>query len=478
MSHHRFTLASLCCFLLIQPPAARSQSEVSPDKKYRLDLPARKASEKRFTRHTRTFTADVFADQSTRRLFYVGEENKSLAVLEGQTVAGRDFVSPKWLRRFVLEVRKWGEQKPGKATRTIGVEVYRDENTNNLVYVSETGSLAVVPEPPGQGKQVSEPRRLYRLHLRVRQSGENYTKESLRCNVEVYLHAPTGHLIYLADNGRLAVVETGKTYDRLKVSAPRWSHGMDLKARKADQREFRLDTPRVGVEVYHDENSQTTVYVSESLSLAVVPGRREVEKGKAKAPEWTHGLLSGKWSAEVFRDLNTDHTVFITAAGALAVLPAKGGPPQDRLQRLERRVEELEKAVKALQQQLKSLTPDPLETKLIGHWSSAAGVSKEGTGITHLQLEKHGVCSVSWISPSSSGRQERAGTGSYSLDRWQSKTGKEQPVLLLTIRTPPDNQSKGDLRFAVEVVSVTDYRLIIRADLGTGNQEKFELHRK
>src|SRR5262245_58007346 len=123
--HHRSTLASLCCFLLIQPPAARSQSDVSPDKKYRLDLPARKASEQRFTRDTRTFTANVFADQSTRRLFYVGEENKSLAVLEGQSVAGRDFVSPKWLRRFVLAVRKWDEKELGRATRKIGVEVYR-----------------------------------------------------------------------------------------------------------------------------------------------------------------------------------------------------------------------------------------------------------------------------------------------------------------------------------------------------------------
>jgi hypothetical protein len=469
MSHHRFPLASLCCFLLIQPAAVRGQSEVSPNKKYRLDLPARKASEDRFTRDTRTFSADVFADQTTRRLFYVREGNKSLAVLDGQRVAEREFVSPKWLRRFVLQARKWDEEEFGKATRKIGVEVYRDENTSNLVYVSETGSLAVVPESPGQGKQVAEPMWLYRLELALRKSGEDFSRPTRRCNVEIYRHEPTGHLIYLADNGNLAVLEARSSRSGPKATPARWSHGLDLRARKPDQREFRPDTPRVGVEVYDDDNSQATVCVSETFSLAVVPGCKEVDSRHIKAPEWTNGLLSGKWSAEVFHNWNNDHTLIVTHRGALSVLPAKREKSPDRVQQLEKRVEELEKAVKTLQEQLKSLTPDPLATKLIGHWSSAAGVSKEGTGIIHLHLEKQGVCSIFWIDTSKY-RHEQSGTGTYHLDWWQTKSGEKRAVLVFNIRTPPDQQTKGGFGFAIEVVSVTDNRLIVRTDFGRREQ--------
>jgi hypothetical protein len=52
---------------------------------------------------------------------------------------------PVWLHGLELRVRKAGEADFGPNTKKWGLEVFRDENTGNLVYISETGSIAVVP---------------------------------------------------------------------------------------------------------------------------------------------------------------------------------------------------------------------------------------------------------------------------------------------------------------------------------------------
>ncbi len=52
---------------------------------------------------------------------------------------------PKWLHGLDLKVRQGGQTDFTKETKKIGVEVFKDENTNNLIYISETGSIAVVP---------------------------------------------------------------------------------------------------------------------------------------------------------------------------------------------------------------------------------------------------------------------------------------------------------------------------------------------
>lgn len=47
---------------------------------------------------------------------------------------------------LVLKVRKSDEADFSDATKRFGVEVLRDENNGNLIYISETGSIAVVPK--------------------------------------------------------------------------------------------------------------------------------------------------------------------------------------------------------------------------------------------------------------------------------------------------------------------------------------------
>ncbi len=60
-------------------------------------------------------------------------------------VRAQDAKAPKWLHGLEFRVRKAGEADFNKDTKKYGIEVFRDENTGNLVYISETGSIAVVP---------------------------------------------------------------------------------------------------------------------------------------------------------------------------------------------------------------------------------------------------------------------------------------------------------------------------------------------
>ncbi len=68
-----------------------------------------------------------------------------LAAQHLPSVGAQEVKGPKWLHGLDLRVRKGGEADFTKDTRKFGVEVFRDESTNNVVYISETGSIAVVP---------------------------------------------------------------------------------------------------------------------------------------------------------------------------------------------------------------------------------------------------------------------------------------------------------------------------------------------
>jgi hypothetical protein len=52
---------------------------------------------------------------------------------------------PKWQYGLSALVRKGDEANFGRETKKLGLEVYKDENNGNLIYISETGSIAVVP---------------------------------------------------------------------------------------------------------------------------------------------------------------------------------------------------------------------------------------------------------------------------------------------------------------------------------------------
>jgi hypothetical protein len=63
---------------------------------------------------------------------------------------GRDYLfaqeskKPEWSHGLMLKARKGDEDNFTKDTKRFGVEVFTDTNNGNLIYISETGSIAVV----------------------------------------------------------------------------------------------------------------------------------------------------------------------------------------------------------------------------------------------------------------------------------------------------------------------------------------------
>jgi hypothetical protein len=321
-------LAVLCCFVPQPVRAGAGNPGPGAKKLYTLDLKVRKAAEKRFSDSTRTLTVEVFVEPKSGRLLYVGDGGKALAVVAGEKAPNREAAAPKWLHRLTLPVRGWDEKKFTARTPTVGVEVYRDESTGLLVYVSELGGLAVV-RPPRELARGQAPKALYRLPLKVRRAGENdFSRPALRCNVEVHRDESTGCLVYVAGHGAIAALPRAKARGGKGARPPVWSHGQDLKVRRLDEETFSAKTPVVGVEAYRDENARALLYITDALRFAVSGEHRVVPPGPPKAAWWVGwvGPPGGPvwpWSAEAFEDLNTGQVIYVTPSGSVAVVPTK-----------------------------------------------------------------------------------------------------------------------------------------------------------
>lgn len=59
---------------------------------------------------------------------------------------------PRWLYGCEVRVRRGGEAEFTKDTRKLGIEVFRDPNSNNLIYVTQDGAIAVAAAPPTEHK--------------------------------------------------------------------------------------------------------------------------------------------------------------------------------------------------------------------------------------------------------------------------------------------------------------------------------------
>ncbi|MFL5241325.1 MAG: hypothetical protein ACJ8FY_04395 [Gemmataceae bacterium] len=58
-----------------------------------------------------------------------------------------------------------------------------------------------------------------------------------------------------------------------QVKTPQWLHGMSVKVRSAAEENFTEKTKKVGIEVFRDENNGNLIYITESGSIAVAPGK-------------------------------------------------------------------------------------------------------------------------------------------------------------------------------------------------------------
>jgi hypothetical protein len=63
----------------------------------------------------------------------------------GQAADENKVKSPTWMYGMNLKSRNSKEYDFNKDTKKYGIEVFKDENNGNLIYISETGAIAVLP---------------------------------------------------------------------------------------------------------------------------------------------------------------------------------------------------------------------------------------------------------------------------------------------------------------------------------------------
>ena len=316
-------------------PAVQGQDAKAPEWKHGLEFRVRKAGEADFTKDTKKYGAEVFLDRHANHAVYVTETG-SLGIVAPSFTAGADIKPPSWLYGLELSVRKGGESDFTDKTAKFSVEVFKDENTGNLVYVSQTGDIAVVRGtgaalPP----ETKRPNRWRGLNLKVRKGGEaDFTKDTRRIGIEVYKDETAGNLVYLSETGVLAVVPAGNASGGQKD--PTWLHGLDFRVRKAGEADFTPKTANVGAEIFKDENTGFLVYVTDTGSIAVVSAGSAaagntkpakwmtgLELQVRKAGETDFAKDTKKYGAEIFTDVNTNIVVYISETGAIAVSGGK-----------------------------------------------------------------------------------------------------------------------------------------------------------
>jgi hypothetical protein len=251
---------------------------------------------------------------------------------------------PLWTHAFDLKVRKYGEAQFSDKTKTFGLEIFKDANNDNGIYICETGVLGVVrgfgtvaaPVPKSQS-----PAWLHGLDLKVRKAGESEFSEKTQVfGVEVFRDENTGNLVYITEKGFFSVAPGDKTLRAPTPSprAPVWAHGLDLKVRKAGEKEFDNNTKVWSVEVFRDENTGMLIYICETGAVAIVAGEPPMPGAKTKAPDWLHGLdlkcrkggqkdfdpNTKMYGIEVFRDNNNGNLIYICETGTLTVVPGGG----------------------------------------------------------------------------------------------------------------------------------------------------------
>jgi hypothetical protein len=244
-------------------------------------LQARKADEKVFSAETTRYGVEVVRDDNAAAYLYIDDAGPFSALPASLTAAktGADVKDPEWKNGMVLRVRKAGDADFNDKTPKIGLETFLDPNNGNIIYISQSGSVAVLPaklariDEAAKGKPADWK---HGMELAARKADEKaFSKDTKRYGVEVFFDPYAGAVLYVSETGAIAAVPaslSGLPEAGAKVKPPEWKHAMVLACRKAGESDFKT-AKRYGIEVFLDPNTGNTVYISETGSLAVVPGK-------------------------------------------------------------------------------------------------------------------------------------------------------------------------------------------------------------
>src|SRR5262245_36576659 len=333
----QLSLALLCSLVAhLSPPLVSAAigdkgKGDAPPWGYALHLKCRDSGQTTFD-NGRTFGLEVYGENKGKALYIT--ETGSVAVGDFGEFDRNKPRPPTWLHKLDLKVRPPGFEPP---PIKFGLEVYRDENNGHWMYIAQTGACGVAPGA-GPFKAAKTPKAAAWLHgfdLKVRKAGEKgFDKNTKVWGVEVFRDENNGNLVYMSQGGALTVASAAKDSPASTpaAKAPMWLYAFNLKVRKAARPAGQFAT--FGLEVYRDENNGNLIYVSETGSLAVGPGKQKLPAplGKPQPPTLMqefdlkcrkaseNDFGSHSFGIATFADPNSDCTVYISESGAIAAV--------------------------------------------------------------------------------------------------------------------------------------------------------------
>jgi hypothetical protein len=304
-----------------------------------FDLACRKNDEKDITKETRRWGVEAFRDNNTSMGLYISEAGIIALAPNFANVMPpiKGAQGPAWLTGLDMPARKAGVNE-FKNAKFHSMEVFKDPNVDNWLFITSVGNVATTTGKLFPGATNKAPKWVHSVDLAVRKGGVKEWKDAAKFGIEVYRDGNTGNLVYVTEHGFVSIIpETKEVTGAGK--APEWLHGLDLSCRKHNEKSFTKDTRKFGVEVYHDVTTGNLIFISETGCIAVAntPASIKAPTPKAKEPAWTHGLnvkcrkygekefsdTTRAWGAEVFMDENVNAYLYITEDGNIAAMAAK-----------------------------------------------------------------------------------------------------------------------------------------------------------
>jgi hypothetical protein len=119
----------------------------------------------------------------------------------------KKIANPKSLYGYTLRVRAADEPEfTEDKTKKVSVEVFEDANANVLLYVSDAGSVATAPNAGIDLKKQGPPLWKTAMNLLVRKGGEKDWAKAKKFGIEVFEDIRTGNLIFISETGAIAVL--------------------------------------------------------------------------------------------------------------------------------------------------------------------------------------------------------------------------------------------------------------------------------
>jgi hypothetical protein len=311
---------------------AQDKTKSNPPKHlYGHDLRVRPGGEREWMKAVK-IGVELFHDETSKAIVAISESGFiSVAPAPTGTAVGMDKTC-KWLTAHDLNCRKAGEAEFTQKTKKWGVELFHDRGTNRLLYACESGAVALAPVPGGLVTEKG-PKWHHALEPRVRAPEQTDFVNAKKIGMEVFKDENTGGLLYITEAGAVASAAAPTvTPDPKKPAPPKTQYGLLLRVRGAEETDFTDKTKQLSVEVFEDPNAGTLFYLTEAGFVATAPSTGKFVPD-AKGVTWKSAMAlrarkvgepefpkAKKFGIEVFEDNRTGNLIFISETGSIAVL--------------------------------------------------------------------------------------------------------------------------------------------------------------